>query len=337
VDKHRLLAVIEESVTQQRERFELTSLRRISEFASRQQAPYRIGLITALPKEAAAVRAVFADGIILPSAARSAVEFREVSCPCLSAPGQGHHQIVLCQSVRMGNNSAAVAATALLSDYPNIEDIVMVGIAGGMPNIKAAKERAYNVTDHIRKGDIVVGEQVIQYDFFKLEEDRSENRSKTPQPSARLLSAVNRLDQEMSLGQRPWEEFISSVGATRGWGWPRNDLLFDYSDDPPIRLKHPKTHHRPGIPSIHRGVIASANILLKNHSLREELRQKHKIKAIEMEASGIADAAWNFATGYLVIRGVCDYCDPSKDDVWQAFAALAAAAYARAVIERIPL
>ena len=66
----------------------------------------------------------------------------------------------------MGNNSAAVAATALLSDYPNIEDIVMVGIAGGMPNIKAAKERAYNVTDHIRKGDIVVGDKLSSMIFL---------------------------------------------------------------------------------------------------------------------------------------------------------------------------
>jgi nucleoside phosphorylase len=38
----------------------------------------------------------------------------------------------------------------------------------------------------------------------------------------------------------------------------------------------------------------------------------------------------------LVIRGICDYCDPNKDDAWQDYAAIVAAAYMRALIESIP-
>lgn len=55
-----------------------------------------------------------------------------------------------------------------------------------------------------------------------------------------------------------------------------------------------------------------------------------------MEASGIADASWNQSVGYLVVRGICDYCDAQKNDLWQEYAALAAAAYTRAVIETLP-
>ena len=54
-----------------------------------------------------------------------------------------------------------------------------------------------------------------------------------------------------------------------------------------------------------------------------------------MEGSGTADAAWSSGRDYLVIRGICDYCDTHKNDDWQHYAALVAAAYARALIENL--
>jgi nucleoside phosphorylase len=38
----------------------------------------------------------------------------------------------------------------------------------------------------------------------------------------------------------------------------------------------------------------------------------------------------------MVIRGICDYCDTFKNDDWQPYASLVAAAYARAMIETLP-
>ncbi len=56
-----------------------------------------------------------------------------------------------------------------------------------------------------------------------------------------------------------------------------------------------------------------------------------------MEGAGIADATWlSDKAGYLVVRGICDYCDSSKGDEWQAYAAAVAAAYTRALLEAIP-
>jgi nucleoside phosphorylase len=68
----------------------------------------------------------------------------------------------------------------------------------------------------------------------------------------------------------------------------------------------------------------------------DQLRDKFKVKAIEMEASGIANATWNREVGYLVVRGICDYCDSHKNDDWQQYAAVVAAAYTRALIESMP-
>jgi nucleoside phosphorylase len=47
------------------------------------------------------------------------------------------------------------------------------------------------------------------------------------------------------------------------------------------------------------------------------LRNRFGVKAVEMEAASVADAAWEPQVGYLVIRGVSDYCDPGKNDRWQ--------------------
>ena len=52
-----------------------------------------------------------------------------------------------------------------------------------------------------------------------------------------------------------------------------------------------------------------------------------------MEASGIADGTWTAGLGYIIVRGISDYCDQHKNDAWQAYAAVAAAGYARALIE----
>jgi hypothetical protein len=52
-----------------------------------------------------------------------------------------------------------------------------------------------------------------------------------------------------------------------------------------------------------------------------------------MEGFGVADASWLAGVGYLIVRGTCDYCNSTKNDLWHSYAALVAAAYARTVIE----
>jgi nucleoside phosphorylase len=80
------------------------------------------------------------------------------------------------------------------------------------------------------------------------------------------------------------------------------------------------------------GPIGSANTLLKNPQKRDMLRDQFGVKAIEMEGSGVADATWNQEAGYLVVRGICDYCDSHKGDIWQQYAAVVAAAYGHTLI-----
>jgi nucleoside phosphorylase len=75
---------------------------------------------------------------------------------------------------------------------------------------------------------------------------------------------------------------------------------------------------------------------LKSAKIRDAIRTKFKVKAVEMESSGIAEATWQHEKGYFVVRGVCDFANDGKNKVWQPYAA-AAAAYIQALIGSLPV
>lgn len=134
---------------------------------------------------------------------------------------------------------------------------------------------------------------------------------------AQLLRA-----NDLQASARPSQEG-DLLGAT-----PPRDGWIPHPEDP-LRVA--------GQARIFVGKIASGNTLLKNAVVRDELRRRHGVRAVEMEASGVADAAWSHEAGYLVVRGICDYCDEHKNDDWQGHAAVAAAAYVRALLGSMPV
>ena len=82
--------------------------------------------------------------------------------------------------------------------------------------------------------------------------------------------------------------------------------------------------------AIHYGLIASANRLMKDADARDVLVQKHDVLCFEMEAAGLVNSF-----PCVVIRGICDYSDSHKNDLWQGYAAANAAAYAKELLEMI--
>jgi Phosphorylase superfamily len=94
-----------------------------------------IGIITALPKEMAAMR------VLLSKVRRANIDraggMKECYLGELAARGGGSHRVALALS-GMGNNQATARATNLLRDFPSIKYIFMVGIAGGIPDPSSA-------------------------------------------------------------------------------------------------------------------------------------------------------------------------------------------------------
>ncbi len=297
---------------------------------SNQQAKPRIGIITALSKEYAALTQILENTTEINLRGQGAGH--RYLCGEIPTKDQGKHRVVLCLA-SMGNNIAGIRASLLLNDFQDIKSIIMVGIAGGIPYPEKPD-------DHVRLGDIVISDEkgVIQYDFDKETITETIHRHPPRPPSASLIEGVRLLEANELLGKKPWLKFIDQALLPVGEKRPsiETDILVS-STDPNQRVKHPQDPKRKnGKPRVFIAPIASANKLLKNPIKRDMLRDKFGVKAVEMEGSGIADATWNHEIGYLVVRGICDYCDSNKGDNWQAYAAAVAAAYTRALLEAIP-
>jgi nucleoside phosphorylase len=152
-----------------------------------------------------------------------------------------------------------------------------------------------------------------------------------------LLEAVNTLEGAELEGSRPWEAFIAAAIGSLGWVRPAADTDILHTRGGRRTISHPEdAERRREQPRVFRGPIASANKLLKDPALRDLLRNSFGAKAVEMEGSGIADAAWLNDCSYLVVRGICDYCDRAKGNQWQKYASIASAAYARSIVEHLP-
>lgn len=286
-----------------------------------------VGIITALPDEFNAVRVMLTD-TTSDYDSDTAIDY------CLGtmvSKRGGVHRIALVMC-GMGTNFAALHAEKLLARYQTVETILMVGIAGGAPNPRKPD-------DHVRLGDIVACDQygAIQYDMVKQEADTIEYRNPPRAPGFKWIAAAKQLQAGETRGERPWEERLQAGLDGLDWKRPpaRSDVLT--AGNPAKKIPHPKDpKRRVGQPRVFLASIASANLLLKDPAKRDEVRDRFKVKAFEMEASGIADAAWTRNHDYFVVRGICDYCDANKNDAWQNYAAMAAAAYVRALLESMP-
>jgi nucleoside phosphorylase len=290
-----------------------------------------VGIITALAHEFDAVRAMLSDF------QRQRVEGygsgREYGIGVIASPRGGVHRVVLARTITMGNNSAALRAEKLLADFPTVDSIIMCGIAGGVPSPNSPD-------DHVRLGDIVVSDRrgVVQYDFGKQTSGAFEDRHSPRPPSAMLLEAVNLLEEERVAGHRPWEVHLQAGLKARSLARPADstDVLRGKGGR---KVAHPI--EKGPRPRVFLGPIASSNSVQGDAARRDALRDQFRVKAVEMEGSGIADAAWEHdKVGYLVVRGICDYCDfknkRKQTDLWKPYAAMAAAAYVRALLESMP-
>ena len=298
--------------------------------ATPERADVRIGVITALAHERVAVRGVLrSDRQIAISGEGGSLTY---DLARVSSRTGGEHSVAVGRLEGMGNRRPMFLAQRMARDFPRLKAIIMCGIGGAIPN-PAKPEH------HVRLGDVVVSDRkgMFSYDSGRDTDQGFEVSPEMFPASPRLLEAAHRLVERALEGDRPWVAWISDFVATRGTEWQRPASDTDKlrgSDDPEDVVPHPIEPGRP-MPRIFHGAIASADHLQKNRTIRDQLRERFAAKAVDMEGVGVAEAARQLGIDYLVIRGTCDYCDSHKNDRWQNYAAVAAAAYCRALIEEI--
>lgn len=293
-------------------------------------------IVCALPKETAAVLSLF-DSFAEDAVPAPREDPNKYWVGDNGLADDGSRRRVLVATSGMGIVSAAVTATHALRSFPqDITQVMMVGIAGGCPN-------HLKRDDHVRLGDIVAANEkgIIQYDFIKRTVDGDEHRANAQRPSKELMDAAQTLEiRRRSTNEAPWEALIAkAIKKNAIYKRPKasTDLLHDVDVEEKKVLSHPKDPvRRAGQPKLHRGAIGSANILLKDPRQRDAVRDRWGVRAIEMEGSGVLDAGWSMNRDVMVVRGICDYCDSFKNDDWQDYAALVAAAYAHCLIDALP-
>jgi len=210
----------------------------------------------------------------------------------------------------MGNNSASAIASHLTRTFKEVKYLFMVGIAGGMPQ-------------HVKLGDIVVAKKIVQYDYGKREDSEKFSLKGEPLLASEPLLKVHRY-LALQKDPCPWKNHLDTIVDLLSGQNLGSDFGFERPED---LEKHPQVFCE---------TIGSGNTVLKDAQFRDNLSSEYGIYAVEMEGSGIADAATMKGLNFMVIRGICDYCDQSKEDKWHGYAAGVAAAYTKALIEVLP-
>lgn len=246
------------------------------------------------------------------------------------------HPVVLTLLTETGNNWAATAVANMLRSIESVDQVLMVGIAAGVP-MPSEPSR------HVRLGDIVVATRgIVDYDHVVDRADGVMLRPGFPQPSALLVQRAKALMAAQMQGWRPWERELAVLHERLpGFGRPDavTDRLWEHDGPDAREVCHPdpvESGHRYGTPKVHVGRIGSANRFLCNAARRDALAREFDLRAIEMEGSGIGSSAFAGGRDWFVVRGISDYGDHRFNRLWRPYAAAAAAAYTRALLRRCP-
>lgn len=323
----------------------------------------RIGWIAAILPELELARAVLDEEYKLPNAGCSLAQGLSYTVGRI-----GQHVIAIaCLANARNAGSAASAAEKLQMDFPQLQLSIVVGIGGGVTYWG----------DDIRLGDVVVSQHdndssgIIAWDGGKVSSSGFQYRGHYAAPARRLLSTAQEIDSRRNLRrhdfsrrfretiekvnsqlvhpiQRPSQESdrlyhppadlgsSDEVDLPRTWDMESRKPRIAKLDPQRLVLRDSRKHN---VPLIHRGIIASGRSVMgsgkdRNERVKHIYEQQHGLKVLcfEMEAAEVVNIF-----PCLVIKGISDYADEHKTDEWRDFAALSAAAYARTLIEALPI
>ncbi|KAL3460012.1 hypothetical protein BJX64DRAFT_193425 [Aspergillus heterothallicus] len=256
-----------------------------------------------------------------------------------------HNTVIACLPYGVtGTVSAARVVNQILATFKRINFGLMVGIGGGAPSEK----------HDIRLGDVVVGSPtgllggVVQYDFGKtVQQGRFQRTGMLNKPPEVLLTALSNLQaRHLMEGHRVQSTIYDMLTKypmmSFQYARPPVDCLYqagyEHPEDQPTCATCDAAQIIPRNPRppqaqlcIHYGLVASGDQVVKHGRMRDQLREELDVLCFEMEAAGLIDSL-----PCLVIRGISDYADSHKNDLWQGVAAAAAAAYAKEFMHVVP-
>jgi nucleoside phosphorylase len=189
----------------------------------------------------------------------------------------------------LGGMGNVQAATAVTQaiDVWNPAAIVLVGIMGGVEG-----------SDRLL-GDLIIAEQIVGYELGKIKETETERRFEALRPAHLLVEKARHFPPQK---------------------WMLDSRILPRPDGTSGRV----------IPKVHFGIVVSGEKVIADTITVPELQSSWvKLIGVEMESFGTALAVYqsDSAPAMLMVKSICDWADPKKNDEWQAYAADIAAAY----------
>ncbi|KAL4874981.1 hypothetical protein BJY04DRAFT_172372 [Aspergillus karnatakaensis] len=259
---------------------------------------------------------------------------------------QGHNVVVAYPKLgACGKTSVVDVATQLHARYTSVRFSLIVGITAEVPNTK----------DDFRLGDVFVSQSTAGQPAVaqnELNADRTEDEfvrgRGIDQPTQLLLAATGKAQTAVIFNESKMSQYISEIVQTDPDTFtrpgPEQDVVFEpnydrapiepegsgsiHCDTDRIQSWHPREVQDP---VVHYGLIATSQHTTRHGATRDKSAGKHDVLSFETEATGRTDSV-----EYLIIRGICDYTDLHRSKHWHAYAAAAAAAYAKEVLSFIP-
>ena len=269
-----------------------------------------IAILTVIPQELTAAKTAL--GIQDISDNRSRTQDSQTSYlhgELFSERTQRNYRLALGCIGSAGNYTASAATTEAIQVYdPKLA--VLMGIAAGI------KGKA-------KLGEVVFSERVVGYESAALRQ--SEDGTQTVQPRPDMPSVPNRIHQDVTFYLATYKDRIANSQQRLESRFLRTGGEFPTLSDNDRSFLQKKDII--GEIEIDSCAIASGEKLLKDPSLLKNIqdRQHGRVKVGEMEAIGFATACQRMGRDWLVIRGVSDFGDAYKSDVFHPLASQTAA------------
>lgn len=263
----------------------------------------------------------------------------------------GHAVVIAtCPPGETGNVNAGRLTGPMFKTFPNIRMAVLVGIGGGIPRPTISEDPL----NDIHLGDVVVGwpgdgkPACVYHDRGRSKVDGQFEMVGTMQnPDWRLMNALGILASDHKLRRTKFHHHLARLQDFKEFAHPglEHDRLFkaayhhigDYKSTcmacDPYELveRPPRTEDDKHKVVFHQGRIATGNAVIQDGQLRDQISTRcDGALCVEMEAAGV-----DVNRKCLVVRGISDYADSHKNDIWRCHAAGNAAAFTRELLCRI--
>ncbi|KAJ0421435.1 hypothetical protein BJY00DRAFT_108859 [Aspergillus carlsbadensis] len=322
---------------------------------------FKVAIICALPLEANAVLSLFDhlwDSDSPPLTDRDAADPNSYSMGVMEG-----RNVVLAHQPGMGKATAASVAFFCAASFKNVKLALVVGVCGGIP---VKKDKSEILLGDVIISKAVMQYDFGRQFSDKLRPKNDVEHSLGP-PNPRIASLLAKLQTRVHREklQQKIAQHLSGIATLIHYPGEQGDRLFP----PSYRHKHQDstscdtcanctapTHptcdaalestcddlgcndvhlvrrtrqNQKHSPSVHIGVIASGDSVIKSGLHRDAISKEAGVIGFEMEGAGV----WG-TIPCVVIKGVCDYADSHKNKLWQDYAAATAAACAKAFLRQ---